>query len=223
MGKKNKLYIANKWNQPLFALGVDRRHQNIFDGLTDSNLNRDSITQDNWNDIFGNQRIYLEDSSYRSNTNSGALAGTTGPQVSPSSLPSLSDNMLQRGFSTKVPKNNFNSGSAGSKADTLKALTGVGLEMTGLIGKSEKNPNGLWDIADPTHYLANGMESSVGNGLGSAGIGLFKSGAQSGNGYMMLAGAGLKVAGSLTNAAFGTKVDRKRLNAVNSGINYLNS
>lgn len=223
MGKKNKLYIANKWNQPLFALGVDRKYQNIFDGLTDSNLNRDSITQDNWNDIFGNQRIYLEDSSYRSNTNSGALAGTTGPQVSPSSLPSLSDNILQRGFSTKVPKNNFNSSSAGSKADTLKALTGVGLEMTGLIGKSEKNPNGLWDIADPTHYLANGMESSVGNGLGSAGIGLFKSGAQSGNGYMMLAGAGLKVAGSLTNAAFGTKVDRKRLNAVNSGINYLNS
>ena len=89
MGKKNKLYTANKWNQPLFALGVDRKYQNIFDGLTDSNLNRDSITQDNWNDIFGNQRIYLEDSSYRSNINSGVLAGTTGPQVSPSSLPSL--------------------------------------------------------------------------------------------------------------------------------------
>lgn len=42
MGKKNKLYTANKWNQPLFALGVDRKYQNIFDGLTDSNLNRDS-------------------------------------------------------------------------------------------------------------------------------------------------------------------------------------
>ena len=38
MKKKNKLYTANKWNQPLFAQGVDREHQNIFDGLLRSNI-----------------------------------------------------------------------------------------------------------------------------------------------------------------------------------------
>lgn len=38
MKKKNKLYTANKWNQPLFAQGVDREHQNIFDGLLSSNI-----------------------------------------------------------------------------------------------------------------------------------------------------------------------------------------
>ena len=38
MRKQNKLYTANKWNQPLFAQGVDRRRHNIFDGLLGSNL-----------------------------------------------------------------------------------------------------------------------------------------------------------------------------------------
>ncbi len=38
MKKKNKLYTANKWNQPLFAQGIDREHQNIFDGLLSSSI-----------------------------------------------------------------------------------------------------------------------------------------------------------------------------------------
>ena len=38
MKKKNKLYTANKWNQPLFAQGIDRVHQNIFDGLLSSSI-----------------------------------------------------------------------------------------------------------------------------------------------------------------------------------------
>lgn len=38
MKKKNKLYTANKWNQPLFAQGIDREHQNIFDGLLNSSI-----------------------------------------------------------------------------------------------------------------------------------------------------------------------------------------
>lgn len=38
MKKKNKLYTANKWNQPLLAQGVDREYQNIFDGLLSSNI-----------------------------------------------------------------------------------------------------------------------------------------------------------------------------------------
>lgn len=39
MRKRNKLYTVNKWNQPLFAQGIDREHQNIFDGLDFSYLN----------------------------------------------------------------------------------------------------------------------------------------------------------------------------------------
>lgn len=243
MGKKNKLYTANRWNQPLFALGVDRVHQNIFDGLMGSTLNTPTSDDSWWNsqglqwyqageamDNKGAGTSFAQAMPQGYSPSASTLIGATGPQASPSTIPNLSDTFLQAGLKQATERGNKEMGAGsksmgniGQKAETMKALTGVGLEMTGLIGRSEKNPNGLWDIADPTHYLARGMESSVGNGLGSAGIGLFKSGAQSGNGYMMLAGAGLKVAGSLTNAAFGTKVDKKRLNAVNSGINYLNN
>lgn len=38
MKKKNKLYTANKWNQPLFAHGIDREYQNVFDGLLSSSI-----------------------------------------------------------------------------------------------------------------------------------------------------------------------------------------
>lgn len=38
MKKKNKLYTANKWNQPLFAHGIDREYQNVFDGLLSSSM-----------------------------------------------------------------------------------------------------------------------------------------------------------------------------------------
>lgn len=38
MKKKNRLYTANKWNQPLFAQGIDRVHQNVFDGLLSSSI-----------------------------------------------------------------------------------------------------------------------------------------------------------------------------------------
>lgn len=52
MKKKNKLYTANKWNQPLFAQGVDREHQNIFDGLFSSTLNNSSSLQ--WDKLASN-------------------------------------------------------------------------------------------------------------------------------------------------------------------------
>lgn len=221
MKKKNKLYTANKWNQPLFAQGVDREHQNIFDGMFSSTLNTPL-------------------------SNQGLLSGNSSglnyqvPQLSKPdiSMPIDWSNSAQRsaavsnsqnlvnGFGTEATKNNpFSSfkGSAGSKAAVGQALAGVGLEMAGIIGKSEKNPRGLYDAVDPIHYLAEGRESTVGNGLSDAGVGVFKAGAQSGNAYMMAAGAGLKVIGGLTNAAFGMKTDKKRLNAINTGTDYLNN
>lgn len=221
MKKKNKLYTANKWNQPLFAQGIDREHQNIFDGMFSSTLNTPL-------------------------SNQGLLSGNSSglnyqvPQLSKPdiSMPIDWSNSAQRGaaisnsqnlvngFGTEATKNNpFSSfkGSAGSKAAVGQALTGVGLEMAGIIGKSEKNPRGLYDAVDPVHYLAGGRESTVGNGLSDAGVGVFKAGAQSGNAYMMAAGAGLKVIGGLTNAAFGMKTDKKRLNAINTGTDYLNN
>lgn len=215
MGKKNKLYTANKWNQPLFALGVDRKYQNIFDGLTDSNLNRDSITQDNWNDIFGNQRIYLEDSSYRSNINSGALAGTTGPQVSPSSLPSLSDTMLQEGLRQATERGNKEMGNIKSNPKNPiisgAALNAVAPAIGGIVGTvgNKLLSNGLSSGAGSA---ISGIGSTLGGAIGSVNPVL---------GAAVTATSGL--IGGGVNALVGKKIDQKKLNAANSGTNYLNS
>ena len=108
------------------------------------------------------------------------------------------------------------------KSGVWQALAGAGMNMADSIqvGNSKR---GLWDAADPVYHLAGGRESAVGNGLSDAGVSVFKAGAQSGNGYAMIAGAALKVLGGLTNAAFGYKVDKKRLNAMNAGIDSLKS
>lgn len=215
MGKKNKLYTANKWNQPLFALGVDRKYQNIFDGLTDSNLNRDSITQDNWNDIFGNQRIYLEDSSYRSNTNSGTLAGTTGPQVSSSSLPGLSGSMLQEGLKQATERGNKEMGNIKSNPKnsiiSSASLNAVAPVIGGIVGTAGNT------------LLSNGLSSGAGSAI--SGIGSTLGGAI--GSVNPLLGAAVTAASGLIgggiNALVGKKVDQKKLSAANSGTNYLNS
>ena len=76
------------------------------------------------------------------------------------------------------------------------------------------DPRGAWDTLDPVYHLAGGRESKVGNGLSDAGVALTKSG----NPWLMLAGAGLKIVGGLTNAAFGLKTDKEKLAGINEGI-----
>ena len=215
MGKKNKLYTANKWNQPLFAIGVDRKYQNIFDGLTDSNLNRGSIIQDNWNDIFGNQRIYLEDSSYRSNINSGALAGTTGPQVSPSSLPSLSDTMLQGGLRQAIERGNKKMGNIKSNPKnsiiSSAALNAVAPAIGGIVGTAG-NTLLSNSLSSGAGSAISGIGSTLGGAIGSVNPVL---------GAAVTAASGL--IGGGVNALVGKKIDQKKLNAANSDTNYLNS
>lgn len=102
-----------------------------------------------------------------------------------------------------------------SKMNIGKTAGKVGA-MIGNIPTGERR--GMFDTMDPLHHLAGGRESAAGNVMGDAGVGLFQAGAQSGNGYMMLAGAGLKVLGSLTNAAFGLKTNKQLLNAANESM-----
>ena len=104
-----------------------------------------------------------------------------------------------------------------------KELLGGMAGMASSIGASEANPNGLFDMADPLHYLADGKTSEAGSIMGQAGVGLFQAGAQSGNPWLMLAGGATKALGSLTDAAFGMKTDEKALQEANSGTDYLNS
>lgn len=252
MRNRNKLYTANKWNRPLFANNIDRVHKNVFDGMFGSTLNTvgsqgfwgnaglgwNQIKQQRQADLLSStfgQGIYNPPPNYAPlapGENTPVLSGNMGPQVFPSSLPDLGSSLNQGAMNTAVQDGEKGmEGIAGNskglsllnKKATIDALTNVGLEATGMIGQSEDFKRGLWDRADPLHYLAEGRESKVGNFMGDAGVGIFKQGVQSGNTGMMIAGAALKGVGSLTNAAFGIKTDTERLNAINSGVKTLNA
>lgn len=64
MAKKDKLYKVNKWNMPLFAQGVDREHNNIFDGALSSNINRplaDRLASNEYGSLYGDKGYTMND------------------------------------------------------------------------------------------------------------------------------------------------------------------
>ena len=225
MRKKDKLYKVNKWNQPLFAQGIDREHQNIFDGLTQSTLNTPSS--------------YNATQPYYNSSLSSLTPKTewyTAPQLAAPTVtkPVNWSDSLQSKMAVADSQNTVNkfhqdiqsymSNNTGNGNDKWAGVISAGkaaamsLADNIQIGNSKR---GLWDAADPVYHLAGGRESAVGNGLSDAGVGLFKAGAQTGNLPLMAAGAGAKVLGGLTNAAFGIKTDKERLNAINTGVDKL--
>ena len=100
---------------------------------------------------------------------------------------------------------------------------GAASGLMGQIGVSEKNPNGLWDAADPMHYLANGRTSKFGEGASKLGIGLTQAGLQSGNPWLAVAGAAVKIVGDLGNAGWGHKTNEEQLARINQGIDAANN
>lgn len=223
MKKKNKLYTANKWNKPLFAQGIDREHQNVFDGFFSSTLDT-SLSKPG---ILSKSSSGL-DYQVPQLSKPNITMPTDWSDSLQNKLAVQNSQNLVNGFGTEAAKNNsFKSflkgglGDKGDKAAVGQALTGIGLEMTGLIGRSERNKRGLYDVVDPVHQLAGGRESEVGGALGDAGVSLFKSSAMSGNGYGMLAGAGLKVIGGLTDAAFGVKWNKDTINGIENHTNAM--
>ena len=53
MSKKDTLYTVNKWNKPLFAQGVDRENNNIFDGKDSSLLRWDQLASQAYGANYG--------------------------------------------------------------------------------------------------------------------------------------------------------------------------
>lgn len=84
-------------------------------------------------------------------------------------------------------------------------------------------PDSMYNTLDPMYHIAGGRESGIGNALNSAGIGLFKTGASTGNAPLMIAGAAAKVGGGLYNTLFGTKWNQNTINSFNNKLNALNS
>lgn len=172
---------------------VDRENQNIFDG------------------IYGSSNIDTFDRA--ASQQYGANYGNEGF--------TLDDYMNSKGnnwFGLSKKDNPFSKGNIGT---TMKGIGGAAAAVGSQVNTGD--PRGLYDTLDPVYHLAGGRESGAGNALSDTGVGLFNAGAQSGNGWLMLAGAGAKVLGGLTNAAFGLKTDKDRLNRINQNIADFNS
>ena len=188
MRKTNKLYTANKWNQPLFA-DVDREHQNIFDGEDTSAMVNSSAAR--WD--------RLASQTYGSNY------GDTG-----FTLDDYQNSTGNNWFGMSKKNNWFSKGNIGN---TMQGI-GTGAAIAGSVIKTG-DPRGMWDTLDPVYHLAGGRESKAGNAMSDAGVSL----AKTGNPWLMLAGAGLKVVGGLTNAAFGLKTDTYMRDQIRQNIN----
>ena len=203
MRKTDKLYTANKWNQPLFA-DVDRDKQNIFDGLNGSTMQ---------NSPMGLSVL----SGYNQQPNMPNKINLSGVIQNNA----YNDYMNSTGNSWLGIKKKDNPFSKQNVGTTMKGIGAGAAVAAGAVNTGD--PRGLYDTLDPVYHLAGGRESGAGNAMSDAGVGLFNAGAQSGNPWLMLAGAGAKVLGGLTNAAFGLKTDKDRLNRINQNIADFNS
>lgn len=109
--------------------------------------------------------------------------------------------------------NNTENNGNDKKANALGAVrAGIGTALSTPAGQK------ILDTFDPVHAMADGKESSVGNALSSAGNSIFSSSAAMGNGWGMLAGAGVKILGGLTNTFFGSKLNKNNINTVKNNI-----
>ena len=207
--KKNKLYTVNKWNQPAFM-----PERNLFPegGSTNPfgvNLSAPIVSTPkiDWSNPVQRNMALGQTKALTSSFGSG------NPVNLQQSNQMLSKTISKTGSSS--------GGGLFSKGGAGWGMAGATAGALGSINTGD--PRGMWDTLDPVYHLADGRESAVGNAMSDAGVSLTQAGLSSGNPYLMVAGAGAKVIGGLTNAAFGMKTDQKKLTAANTGTSTLNN
>lgn len=206
MRKKNKLYTANKWNQPLFAQGIDRKHQNIFDGLFSSTLNTPtSLSTPGL--LSGDSSGFNIQAPQLSKPNiSKPINWSDGLQ---SKLAVQESQNLVNGFDVEAVKNNpFSKFSKPGLSDLAKTGISVGGSFVGTLGNN---------------LISGGLNSGVGNAIGSIGgtIGGALSAVNPVVGGIVSAASG--IVGGLTNRAFGSKLNQEKISEVTNSNKALNT
>lgn len=206
MRKKNKLYTANKWNQPLFAQGIDRKHQNIFDGLFSSTLNTPtSLSTPGL--LSGDSSGFNIQAPQLSKPNiSKPINWSDGLQ---SKLAVQESQNLVNGFDVEAVKNNpFSKFSKPGLSDLAKTGISVGGSIVGTLGNN---------------LISGGLNSGVGNAIGSIGgtIGGALSAVNPVVGGIVSAASG--IIGGLTNRAFGSKLNQEKISEVTNSNKALNT
>ena len=270
--KKNKLYTANKWNQPasmphkfyegsqMYGIspgnaGLGLPTWNSYYNMLAGNNNTSNISFGSTN-ITTSQATTLppqlplvsSDSDYYTNgkywqnqdpnfqnrltwnpiggfgkddSNHPILGGKPSDILGDPTKGALDINFPKDGLKNLPGPTDTNHNWFGiSKENNSFSKQNIKGTMGGIAGAALSTPQGdkLLDDLDPVYRLAGGRESTIGNGLSATGKGLFKAGASTGNGWLMLAGAGAKVLGGLTNAAFGVKYNKENIADVQNNI-----
>ena len=208
MRKKDKLYTANKWNKPLFAQGIDREHQNIFDGFFSSTLNTPTSLSTPGLLSGNSSGLNIQALQLSKPTIAQPVDWSDGLQ---SKLAVQDSQNLVDGFSAEAAKNNPFSGLGKLKPNIgglLKSNAGAIGGAVGSIGNK---------------LISGGLESKAGNAISNIGgtIGSAISTVNPVVGGIVSAASG--IIGGGVNALVGMKTDQKKLNAANEGTNYLNS
>lgn len=208
MKKKNKLYTANKWNKSLFAQGIDREHQNIFDGFFSSTLNTPtSLSTPGL--LSGNSSGFNIQTPQLSAPNvSKPINWGDGLQ---SKLAVQESQNLVNGFSAEAAKNNPFSGLGKSKPNIgglLKSNAGAIGGAVGSIGNK---------------LISGGLESGAGSAISNIGgtIGSAISSVNPVVGGIVSAASG--IIGGLTNRAFGSKLNKEKIAEVEGSNKALNT
>lgn len=208
MRKKDKLYTANKWNKPLFAQGIDREHQNIFDGFFSSTLNTPTSLSTPGLLSGNSSGLNVQSPQLSKPTIAQPVDWSDGLQ---SKLAVQDSQNLVDGFSAEAAKNNPFSGLGKLKPNIgglLKSNAGAIGGAVGSIGNK---------------LISGGLESKAGSAISNIGgtIGSAISTVNPVVGGIVSAASG--IIGGGVNALVGMKTDQKKLNAANEGTNYLNS
>ena len=221
--QSNGLYTINKWNTPLVTQAMNRGYlntsKNLFSNTLNTSLNgggfslnKDRFSLSNPYGLYTNSQLSQPSTQMPVNWGDGVQRSKALGDIN-----SLVDNFGKVSSSNNQFSQILGKGSGSGGSGAGWAAAGQAAATTLL-----NTPMGdkAMDVMDPVWHLAGGRESAVGNTLSTAGKSLLKSSAASGNGYMALAAAGLKVLGGLTNAAWGIKTDQRAVDEANRGIDY---
>lgn len=203
--KKNKLYTANKWNQPAFM--VDRQRHNIYDGLTwgqSSQMNNNPFGINLNAPTANTPKIDWSNPVQRSMAlgQTNALTSSFGSD-NPINL-QQSNQMLSKTINPPLLENNNSNNGGLFGKNTLGVASGVASAISPMTSR-------LISDGYDTGGVGEGI-SSVGSAIGGA-VGAVNP----------IAGAAISVGsslfGGLYNRAFGVKTNQDRLNAANKVIN----
>lgn len=208
MRKKDKLYTANKWNKPLFAQGIDREHQNIFDGFFSSTLNTPTSLSTPGLLSGNSSGLNIQALQLSKPTIAQPVDWSDGLQ---SKLAVQDSQNLVDGFSAEAAKNNPFSGLGKLKPNIgglLKSNAGAIGGAVGSIGNK---------------LISGGLESGAGSAISNIGgtIGSAISTVNPVVGGIVSAASG--ILGGATNALFGSKLNKEKIAEVEGSNKALNT